>query len=208
LEASPEQLLSLVSNDFDQNGTFEQILCRYNFGVLLPYTLRGDLVSNMPVLKKKYLAYRNYRDQKIGDIFKPEQLKDAITLQAGILANGVLIAQGGGQYQFIPLPSEAQFAPLYGFAVQDMDGDGHLDAVCGGNFLGAKPEFGHQDADYGLFLKGDGKGGFQPLRSRWTGLDFEGEVRDIQCITLGKNNKKTAFLVARNNAPLEMWVKK
>jgi hypothetical protein len=30
---------------------------------MLPYTLRGDLVSNIPILKKKYLKFKNYGNQ-------------------------------------------------------------------------------------------------------------------------------------------------
>ncbi|MCC7245513.1 MAG: CRTAC1 family protein [Saprospiraceae bacterium] len=197
LDASSEQPLSLFFNDFDQNGLTEQILCRYNTGLLLPYVLRGDLVGNMPILKKKYLAYRNYQNKQMTDIFKPEQLKDAIELRAGQLANGVLMSDGKGKFTFTPLPSEAQFAPLYGFAVGDFDGDGFQDAVAGGNFKGAKPEFGFQDADYGLFLKGDGKGGFQALRSRQSGLLIEGDVRDVQMLKLAG---RPVLAVARNNA--------
>ncbi|MCC7245397.1 MAG: VCBS repeat-containing protein, partial [Saprospiraceae bacterium] len=116
--------------------------------------------------------------------------------------NGVLMSDGKGKFTFTPLPSEAQFAPLYGFAVGDFDGDGFQDAVAGGNFKGAKPEFGFQDADYGLFLKGDGKGGFQALRSRQSGLFIEGEVRDVQMLKVAG---RPVVAVARNNAALEFW---
>lgn len=202
LDASAEQPLSLYFNDFDKNGSSEQILCRYNGGQLLPYTLRGDLVGNLPVLKKKYLHYRNYANKKMTDIFTPEQMKDAIELKAYELGNAVLISKPDGTYVFSRLPNEAQFAPLYGFTCGDFDGDGHQDVLAGGNFNGCKPEFGFMDADYGLFLKGDGKGHFTPLRSRASGFRIDGEVRDIQSIRVGK---KTVFAIARNNGPVAFW---
>lgn len=202
LDASPEQPLSLFFNDFDKNGTAEQILCRYNGGKLLPYVLRGDLVGEIPSLKKKYLKFRRYANQSISDIFTPEQLKDAIELKAGVLASGVLLNLGKGKFSFTPLPDEAQFAPMYGISIRDYDGDGKLDAVTGGNFLGCKPEFGYVDADYGLFLKGDGKGGFTPVRSLASGLRIDGEVRDIKAIRIGQ---KQCLLVARNNMAPEIF---
>ena len=206
LEASPEQPLTLFFNDFDKNGTPEHILCRYNGGVLLPYILRGDLVGEIPSLKKKYLKYKRYANQSITDIFTPEQLADAVVLKAGVLASGVLMNQGNGRFVFIPLPSEAQFAPMYGIQVGDFDGDGMQDVLTGGNFLGAKPEFGYMDADYGLFLKGDGKGGFKPVRSRDSGFHLDGEVRDIRNIRIGQKN---VVVVARNNMqPLVFSLKK
>ncbi|MCC6414102.1 MAG: VCBS repeat-containing protein [Saprospiraceae bacterium] len=196
LEAKSGEPLTLIFNDFDKNGQPEQILCRYNEGKLLPYVLRGDMMSNLPFLKKKYLRYDQYAGKTIEDIFTPEQRKDAITLTAEMLESVVLINMGNGKFEVRALPSEAQFAPLFGLCSSDVNGDGHLDVVAGGNFLGAKPEFGHLDADYGTVLLGDGKGGFTAKRSRESGFKIDGEVRDVQSIKLVNGN---AFVVTRNN---------
>lgn len=202
LEASVEHPLELTFNDFDGNGTPEQFLSRFANNKMLPYTLRGDLVSNIPILKKKYLKFKNYGNQGLTDIFTPEQMRGAITSTAAYLGNAVLLSKPDGTYQLVQLPNEAQFAPLYGLCTGDFDKDGFADIVAGGNFLGSKPEFGYIDADYGIFLKGDGKGGFTVQHSAQTGLFFEGEVRDIRLL---KTAGSTTFAVARNNMPLEFW---
>lgn len=202
LEASIEHPLELTYNDFDGNGTPEQFLSRFANNKMLPYTLRGDLVSNIPILKKKYLKFKNYGNQGLTDIFTPEQMKGAITRTAGYLGNAVLLSQPNGGYQLAILPNGAQLAPLYGLCTGDFDKDGFMDIVAGGNFLGSKPEFGYIDADYGIFLKGNGKGGFTVQHSAQTGLFFEGEVRDIRLL---KTAGSTTFAVARNNMPLEFW---
>ena len=136
------------------------------------------------------------------DIFTPEQLQGTTELRAGVLTSGVLLNQGNGKFTYTALPNEAQFAPMYGISIGDFDGDGMQDVLTGGDFLGSKPEFGFMDADYGLLLKGDGKGGFAPQRSRASGFRTEGEVRDIKSL---KINGKTVFLVARNNAGLQVF---
>ncbi|MFN4256803.1 MAG: VCBS repeat-containing protein [Saprospiraceae bacterium] len=202
LKAKAREPISLFFNDFDKNGLTETILCRYNEGKQLPYTLRGDLVGNLPILKKKYLKYSRYAGQTMGDIFTKEQMAEAFELQASELGSAVMLNLGGGKFSIQQLPNEAQFSPMFGICTGDFDGDGHLDAATGGNFTGAKPEFGWEDADYGTFLKGDGKGGFRVLRSAATGLKIDGEVRDIKAVKVGK---RTVLVVARNNAGLEIF---
>ncbi len=201
-KASPEHPMEMIFNDFDLNGTPEQFISRQTHGQMLPYTLRGDLVANLPILKKKYLKYEKYGNQTIEDIFTPAQLNGAIRLRAGHLGNAVLLSQPNGGYQLANLPNEAQMAPLYGMVAGDFDRDGQQDILAGGNFEGFKPEFGYVDADYGTFLKGDGKGGFKVMRTAQTGLLLNGEVRDIQFITV---RGRTMFAVAVNNAPVQFW---
>jgi hypothetical protein len=196
LKAGPETPLTMFFNDFDQNGTPEQILCRYNSGKLFPYVLRGDMIGTMPFLKKRFLHFKDYAGKTLQDVFRPEQMADAIELKAAYLGSAVFLSTGKGKYEYQELPSEAQFAPVFGIAVADVNQDGRMDIVSGGNFLGSKPEFGYIDADYGLVLLGDGKGRFTPRRSRHTGLLIQGEVRDLKIVHLGS---RLVLVVARNN---------
>jgi enediyne biosynthesis protein E4 len=202
LEATPEHPMELSFNDFDLNGTPEQFISRYTKERMLPYTLRGDMVANLPALKKKYLKFKKYGNQTLEDIFSPAQRDGMIRQKAGHLANAVLLSQPNGGYQLVALPNESQFAPLFGMVAGDFDRDGNQDILAGGNFEGFKPEFGYVDADYGTFLKGDGKGGFKAMRSAQSGLILDGEVRDIQFITV---RGRTMFAVAINNAPIQFW---
>jgi enediyne biosynthesis protein E4 len=197
LKPTADEPISMFFNDFDKNGTTEQFLCRYNEGKQLPFTLRGELVSNIPVLKKKYLKYGRYAGQTMNDIFTKEQMKDAIELKATMLSSAVLMNTGNFTFTLQALPNEAQLSPMFGVCVDDFDGDGNLDALTGGNFWGVKPEFGQYDADYGTFLKGDGKGGFAAVRSNQSGFNVDGQVRDIKKV---KGKRKNAYIVARNNA--------
>src|SRR5690606_26589625 len=80
--ASEQEPITLYVNDFDQNGSVEQIMTQYSNGKSYPMVLRQDLVSQLPGLRKKYLHYRDYAGQTIQDIFAPEQLERALVLQA------------------------------------------------------------------------------------------------------------------------------
>ncbi|HQQ83995.1 MAG TPA: VCBS repeat-containing protein, partial [Cyclobacteriaceae bacterium] len=113
-KASEAKPVTMYVNDFDQNGTIEQIICTYNGEKSYPMALRHDLVQQLPMLKKKYLKYSNYREQTITDVFTPEQMKGAITWTCNELRTSVIINQGQGRFEVRPLPMEAQFSPMYG----------------------------------------------------------------------------------------------
>ncbi len=200
--ASKEKPVYCFVNDFDHNGTIEQITCHYNGAISYPFVLRHDLVSQLPYLKKKYLKYSAYAGQTIQQIFDTEMLAKTFVNKATMLASVVLINEGDKGFTIRELPAEAQLAPVRAICIDDFDNDGIQDIILGGNFYGVKPEEGRYDASYGAFLKGSGKGHFISVPTRESGLFLEGQIRDIKCIEM---NKKSFLLVARNNAPLQFF---
>lgn len=195
-KASIKEPINLYVNDFDQNGEVEQIVTQYQNGKSYPMVLRQDLLSQLPALKRKYLHYKNYSEQTINDIFTKEQLERAVVLSAMNLETGLWLNSSGTSFTRAPLPSEVQFSPVYATLVKDFDLDGHLDILMGGNLYRAKPETGIYDASYGLLLKGDGKGSFEALNSRRSGVLVKGEVRSLVNLRTGEKNM---VIVGRNN---------
>jgi hypothetical protein len=203
-KASAEKPISMYVNDFDKNGTVEQIVCMYSGDKNYPMVLRHDLVSQIPSLKKKYLRYESYKDQTIENIFSPEEMKGTIEVKAFELGSGVLW-NDNGKLNFKRLPIEAQYSPMYAIEIYDFDGDGNLDILMGGNQYGVKPEIGRYDASYGILLKGDGKKDFKVVSSGESGFLVQGEIRDMSRL---KVKGKNAILVARNNASVVFYYTK
>lgn len=193
--ATPSSPLSMYVNDFDKNGTTEQLICFNIQGKDYPMALRHDLTSQMPSLKKKYLKYEDFKNESIDRIFEKEVLKTAVKLSVSELRSGVFI-NDKGIFSFIPFPIEAQFSPIYAMLADDFDGDGILDILLGGNLYEAKPEVGRYDGSYGLFLSGVGNGTFVASSAKRSGFFVDGQIRDLKKI----NMKSEAYiLVARNN---------
>ncbi|CAN5188741.1 VCBS repeat-containing protein [soil metagenome] len=202
-KATSEKPVSMIINDFDQNGSAEQIISAYNGEISYPMVLRHDLLSQLPDLKKKYLKYENYKEQTVEDIFTPEQLKKSVRHEAYILETSLLINTGSGTFEVKALPIEAQVAPVYGLLVADFDQDGNEDILLGGNFYNAKPEVGRYDASHGLFLKGNGGGDFEPVPVQKSGFYVQGQVRDMELIkTAGGKDK---ILIAKNNDRMQVF---
>lgn len=199
-KASPEKPVSCYVNDFDRNGTIEQVICTYNGDQSFPLTLRHDLTTQLPSLKKAFLKYEDYKGKQIEDIFSPEQLAGALIHQATYLQTAVALNQGDGSFQLRALPLEAQTAPTFGIYVADLNGDGNQDLLLGGNLLEVKPEVGPYDASYGTCLLGNGDGTFRPISNAAINLLLRGQVRDIQHFRL---DEQEILLVGTNDQPVQ-----
>jgi hypothetical protein len=198
-KASLDKPVSMYVNDFDKNGTVEQIVCTFNGDKSYPLALRHDLTTQIPSLKKKYLKYDNFKDQTITDIFTPEEMNGSVKLEVYELSSSLLINEGGGKLSLKRLPVEAQLSVVYAIAIDDFDKDGHVDIVLGGNLYNVKPEVGRYDASYGTFLKGDGRGNFKSLPANQSGLFLDGEIRDLTTVEVAG---KKYLLAARNSDSL------
>ncbi|MEO6526931.1 MAG: VCBS repeat-containing protein [Gemmatimonadaceae bacterium] len=196
LRASAREPTTLFVKDFERNGSVEQLLATYNAGVSYPVTLRNDLLEALPSLAPRYPTFAGYARQRTADVFSKAELEDAVVKQANEFATSLVRNNGDGTFTVIPLPDEAQLAPVYGILPADVDHDGHIDLLLAGNFDGFEPAIGRMRASYGLLLRGDGKGTFTPVRAPESGFRVPGQARDIQRVRTATGD---LYVVARNN---------
>lgn len=182
--------------DFDGNGFSESIVSWHNGDASYPLVLRDDLLRLLPFLQPRLGTYEQYARKTVADIFPPEALRDAIVRRTYTFATSVARNDGGGSFTLVPLPREAQVAPVYALLADDLDRDGHVDLIAAGNFDGFKPEIGRMSAGYGTVLRGDGHGGFESLRAVETGFRVPGQVRDIQPV---RTPTGVVYVVSRND---------
>ena len=200
-KTSPEKPVSMYINDFDLNGSAEQIICTYDGDKSYPMALKHDLVGQIPALAQKYPKYELYKDQQITDVFTPEQLKNSVHLEVYLLETSLFINDGTGQFTRKSLPAEVQFSPVYAADVSDYNGDGKPDILLGGNLYNVKPEVGRYDAGYGSLLMGNGHGEFSLVPPKLSGIYLRGEIRDIMQVTTATGK---ILLIARNNDTVQV----
>ncbi|HVS59692.1 MAG TPA: VCBS repeat-containing protein [Gemmatimonadaceae bacterium] len=196
LQAKPNEPVTMYVKDFANNGSVQQIISYYNEGKAYPLTLRDDLIRSLPFLKDRYHNYKDYAKQTLADVFPQKDLADAVVKNAYTFATTLVRNNGDGSFTMVPLPLEAQIAPVYGILAADIDGDGKADLLMAGNFDGVKPEIGRMSAGYGLYLRGDGKGHFTPVRELESGFFVPGQARDIKRVRTRTGN---IYIVSRNN---------
>ena len=206
IKADQQHPAKLYVGDFNKNGQSECVPVYYKTdGKAYPYNLRGDLVGQIPSLRKKFLLYDAYAGKPIDEIFDKDQLSQATVLTVEQTQTCVFINDGKGQFTMQPLPTMAQLSPVYAIVASDLNGDGIKDIFLAGNFYGLKPEVGRMDASYGVTLIGKGNSQFAYMPPSVSGLFVKGEVRDAQVIKL---KKEDCILVVRNNEALEIFQKR
>lgn len=187
-------------NDFDKNGSIEQIFCTNINGKYYPIVDKDEFLSQLPSLRKELLYYKDYSKKSIEDLFPESVLANSKVFQVKLLSS-ILLLSGTKGYERIELPLEAQFSPLFSLLVADFDNDGTDDLIAGGNQYAVKPQFGRNDASNGWFFKGtlkDRKFEFQ----KGIDLGVEGQIRDIEFIEV-KGVKYILF--AKHDDDLEIF---
>ena len=110
------------------------------------------------------------------------------------------INKGNGKFEIKILPKEVQFSSVNTTCVVDVNKDGILDLILGGNQYEFKPQFGRLDANHGSVLLGSKKGDFTWLSYANSGFFLTGEVQKIKTVK-NKNNTIAILAVLNNNTP-------
>jgi hypothetical protein len=166
--------------DFDDNGSIDPILCFYIQHKSYPYLTRDELLDQMSIMRPRFPDYNSYADASINQVFTPEEMKNAGHLTANYLATACFISTGkSSKLLLTSLPQEAQYAPVFTINLLDYDGDGNNDLLLCGNIDHTRVRFGRYDANYGVLLKGDGKGLFSYISQQRSGFKLTGDVRSV-----------------------------
>ncbi len=198
LKATEDAPLVLYVNDFDRNGQTEQILCWRRNGVDYPVAMKDDLLKQMPFLNKKYTTYKAFAAATIQDMFDAELVEKSIIYYINELRSGIFY-NDHDSFRFAPLPDDAQMTTQYASWTGDINGDGRMDIILGGNQYNAKPEMGINAASYGNVLIQNVDQTFTSLTFQDSGLFEKGSIRYISTITIG--SKKYLLVIKNNDSP-------
>jgi enediyne biosynthesis protein E4 len=196
LYASAKEPVTMYVKDFGNTGFLQQIITYYSAGKQYPLPLRDDLIKSLPALKSRYPTFKDYARQTVADVFPGKDLDGAVVKTAYTFATSLVRNNGNGSFTLVPLPREAQIAPVYGMLAGDVEANGRMDLLLAGNLDGVKPELGTMSAGYGLYLRSDAKGNFTPVAETESGFLVPGQARDIRRV---RTRKGVVYVVSRND---------
>jgi hypothetical protein len=156
----------------------------------------------MPFIAKKIPTFDQFAKSTLDEIYSSEKLDKALHLEIDEMGSIYLENLGNGNFQYKLLPIKAQFSVITSILAEDFDHDGKKDLLVVGNKYEAEVETARYDASIGLFLKGNGKGNFEPISVEKSGFFVNENSRNMAKIKVGDKNY---ILVAINNGSLKCF---
>lgn len=198
---TPDQPVRLLYSDFDQNGSIDPIFTHYLQGEEVFAYSKDELLGQINELKKTFSDYKIFAQTPPSAYFTEAQLAEADTLTA-TLFESIYLENQGDSFAVHPLPLEVQFAPVYAITSADINQDGKLDLILGGNQSLTRVSTGRYDASFGLVLQGDGTRQFEIMPPNQSGIIVRGDIRDI---IYKKDANRSYLLFARSNDSIAVY---
>jgi hypothetical protein len=169
--------LSVTYGDLDGNGTVETLDTYFDPATQnwMPWCSAIVAMKAMPWLQERFKNHRAFGMATVMDIVG-DRASAAKVMEANWLETTVFLNRGT-TFEAHVLPREAQFSPVFGISVADMDGDGNEDIFLAQNFFALDGDTTRYDAGRGLWLVGDGKGNFRAVPGQESGIAAYGEQR-------------------------------
>ncbi len=196
----------LFEGDFRGGGAPILIEAHYENDRLYPRRTKQELAALLPILNRRYPRNDDYAKATLPEIVGEARLQAARRYEATQLQSGVFLSQPDGTFRFVPLPAEAQLAPLQGIVAGDFDGDGKADVYAVQNSFAPVPSIGRFDGGLSQLFLGDGQGGFVAVPPGESGLLVSGDAKALVTLDLNADGWPD-FLVSRNDAPSQAYMR-
>ncbi|HXL56595.1 MAG TPA: FG-GAP-like repeat-containing protein, partial [Chitinophagaceae bacterium] len=199
-KASAKEPVCIYAKDYDKNGRLDPIMCHYLDGKEYTVHARDDINKQITPMRARFRDYNSYANVTFQQAFRPDEISDAYVVRCETFASAYIENLGNGKFTLHSLPTEAQFAPVYGMVTKDFNDDGNLDVLCVGNSYATEVQTGRYDAQGSFLLIGDGKGNFTVNRRE---LNVVGDNKAVA--ELLNANGSSLFLISSNSDSLHTY---
>lgn len=195
-----ENPMKLWINDYDNNGTLEQIMTQNIEGKDYPLHQKREMTAQIVSLKKENIKASEYAKKTVQELFPAAVFENTIQREVNIGESIIAINEGNGKFTVKILPYQVQFSCVCGITCTDINNDGNLDLILGGNNFEFKPQYSRLDANFGSVLLGDGNLNFTWQDYNTSGFFITNEVKHLQQFK-DKNGRRFLIAAINNDKP-------
>jgi len=197
LKPDEQHPVKMWVNQYDQSANRQVIFTRTVNGKDVPVFLKKELTDQIPSLKKQNLRHDAYANKSIQELFSEELIKSSQVSVYNFSSSAIAWNEGGGKFTVQVLPFDAQVSSITALQITDVNSDGKQDILVGFNQYDWLPQFSRMDAGYGGVLLNNGNRNFTFLHADKSGIQINGETRDIKPIQI---MGKQSYLYVQNNS--------
>jgi enediyne biosynthesis protein E4 len=111
-QASEKEPVSVYANDYDGNGSYDPVICRFIEGIEYPTHYRETMTDQMVFLRRSLMRYSIYGRATLNDFLPQDKLTSALVYKAEYFRSAYIENTGNENFSVKPLPIEAQTAPF------------------------------------------------------------------------------------------------
>jgi hypothetical protein len=168
----------------------------------MPLQSFAQLGVAIPSVRERIATFADYSKATVDQVLGPAS-GGAVRVGATTFDHLVLLNRGG-KFDARSLPSVAQIAPSFGVVVADYNGDGREDVFLAQNFFPTEIETPRFDAGVGVLLLGDGRGGFDALGVKQSGIEVLGDQRGAAAADYDGDGR-VDLAVSQNGGSTTLW---
>lgn len=187
-------------NQFGMDGTIQQVMTRTVDGRDVPVFMKKNLEEQFPYLKKQSLQHDIYARRSISELFGEDMINGAMAGEFNYCSSVIAWNEGNGRFTIDRMPDYVQFSSVNAIACTDVNQDGLVDIVMGGNQFGFLPQLGRLDASLGQVMVNNGKRKFTLLSSKESGIQVEGMVKQVKA--WGSGDQYRLLFIRNNEQPV------
>lgn len=201
--ASPARPARLFFGDVLGRGMVDVFETEYDAsGAVAPLRPLDIVAAAIPPLRDRFATHRAFAKITIDELLAPHKTS-VRQLQAATLASMIFLNRPG-RFASVELPSEAQWAPVFGVNAADFDGDGAEDIFVSQNFFDTQLELPRLDAGRGLLLRNDGKGHLAAVPGDRSGIKLYGEQRGAAVADFNQDGR-VDLVITQNAGPTRLF---
>lgn len=127
------------------------MITRHVDGKDKPVFLKREVQDQIPAIKKQNLRHEDFAKKSMNELFSPEVCKKCLVKQFNYSSSITALNNGNGKFTIKKLPTMTQLSSINTIYPIDIDRDGYIDLISGGNQSGFPPQFGRLMRALGMF---------------------------------------------------------